>query len=116
MASDLNDLTTYTLSNNLILSTNVSVASIDLTSPALSSTNLLLSLKQINNYRYLPWNNNSASPRISTAFHNLAFKDPLIGQSDAWQLPTNRFPNIGWLGRVHREHAVADGLFEVFGG
>ncbi len=34
--------------------------------------------------------------------NELAFKDPLISQSDIWQFPTNRFPNIGWLGRVHR--------------
>jgi hypothetical protein len=33
---------------------------------------------------------------------NLAFKDPLMWQSDDWDFPTNKFPTIGWLGRVHR--------------
>src|SRR5262249_577760 len=36
------------------------------------------------------------------------FKDPVAfgnrgrGHSDDWDFPTNKFPNIGWLGRVHR--------------
>ena len=102
VASDLNDLTTYTLANNLLSSTNVSVAPIGVTNVALSPTNLLLGLRQINNFRYLPWNSVAASTRLSLASGNLAFKDPLVFQSDSWQFPTNRFPNIGWLGRVHR--------------
>ena len=33
---------------------------------------------------------------------NLAFKDPLMTQSDNWDFPTNKYPTVGWLGRVHR--------------
>jgi hypothetical protein len=29
-------------------------------------------------------------------------KDPGIRKSDDWDFPTNKFPSIGWLGRVHR--------------
>jgi len=25
-----------------------------------------------------------------------------VRSSDDWEFPTNQFPNIGWLGRVHR--------------
>lgn len=33
---------------------------------------------------------------------NFGAKDPLIRKSDDWDFPTSKFPNIGWLGRVHR--------------
>jgi len=33
---------------------------------------------------------------------NLAVKDPGVIRSDYWDFPTNKYPNIGWLGRVHR--------------
>ncbi len=33
---------------------------------------------------------------------NLAYKDPLSSYSDNWDFPTNKFPTVGWLGRVHR--------------
>ena len=26
----------------------------------------------------------------------------MVTRSDDWDFPTNKFPNIGWLGRVHR--------------
>src|SRR5207247_5997556 len=29
-------------------------------------------------------------------------KDPGIWSPDNWDFPTNKFPSIGWLGRVHR--------------
>ena len=32
----------------------------------------------------------------------LAIKDPLVYCSDDWNFPTNKFPTVGWLGRVHR--------------
>jgi hypothetical protein len=50
--------------------------------------------------RYQPWGYplGSATP-IAT---NLALIDPLVQSSDDWQFPTNKFPTIGWLGRVHR--------------
>jgi hypothetical protein len=32
----------------------------------------------------------------------MLYGDPLIASPDAWQFPTNLFPSVGWLGRVHR--------------
>ncbi len=56
------------------------------------------------NGRYQPWGNQSpggsSNPSISPM--DPAVKDPLITRSDNWDFPTNKFPNIGWLGRVHR--------------
>ncbi len=53
------------------------------------------------NRRYRPWGGN---PNISsdTNAYNTALKDPMVRQSDDWDFPTNKFPNVGWLGRVHR--------------
>src|SRR5205823_2074191 len=33
---------------------------------------------------------------------DVTVKDPLITRSDDWDFVTNKFPGIGWLGRVHR--------------
>ena len=65
-----------------------------------TSNTPLPNIGQINT-RYHPWNyyrNQSTDP----GFNNLAIKDPLITQSDDWDFPTNKYPNVGWLGRVHR--------------
>lgn len=55
------------------------------------------------NERYNPW---GGRPGASTQGNQWAFdptvKDTLVRFSDDWDFPTNRFPNIGWLGRVHR--------------
>ena len=51
------------------------------------------------NNRYNPWGYPLAG---DTNAFNPAIKDPQILYPDAWQFPTNKFPNIGWLGRVHR--------------
>lgn len=62
------------------------------------------------NYRYRPWGarrfpgtlvalkDSSTDPFAS----NLLYKDPLIRQPDDWDFPTNKLPNIGHLGRIHR--------------
>jgi len=34
--------------------------------------------------------------------YQMAVKDPFVTRSDDWDFPTNKFPNVGWLGRVHR--------------
>ena len=80
----------------------------DLTS--LTRTNLVLdnlpnpvptaNLRHVNG-RYEPWGGNPSAGVGPTAF-NLAVKDPLMLQSDNWDFPTNKLPNVGWLGRVHR--------------
>jgi len=31
-----------------------------------------------------------------------AIKDSLVWRSDNWDFPTNKYPTVGWLGRVHR--------------
>jgi hypothetical protein len=54
------------------------------------------------NYRYQPWGRTLASTNFDPNPYNLAFKDPLMWQSDNWDFPTNKFPTVGWLGRVHR--------------
>jgi hypothetical protein len=53
------------------------------------------SLAQISK-RYAPW---GASYTEQT---DMLFKDPLITGSADWQFPTNKFPGVGWIGRVHR--------------
>lgn len=34
--------------------------------------------------------------------NNWQVKDPGIEQADGWDFPTNKLPNIGWMGRIHR--------------
>jgi hypothetical protein len=92
----LGDLTSLPLSlsvqTNYLLLNNLSGA----TNPA-----VLPNLGLINK-RYFPWLNvgNTGSPDTNSI--NLAVKDPTVIDSDAWNFPTNAFPNVGWLGRVHR--------------
>jgi hypothetical protein len=62
--------------------------------------------------RYQPWNRSvqmQSMAGVDSRPDNLAFKDPpgtvypgQYGSSDFWDFPTNKFPNIGWLGHVHR--------------
>jgi len=55
------------------------------------------------NLRYRPWGGKPGKdPSDDASARDLALKDPLITQSDDWDFPTNKFPNLGWLGRVHR--------------
>jgi hypothetical protein len=54
------------------------------------------------NLRYEPWYGNPAGGSTSPTASDLRVKDPLMLQSDSWDFPTNKLPNIGWLGRVHR--------------
>ncbi len=51
------------------------------------------------NERYRPWQSIQGGDEFS---YNVAYKDPLVRNPDDWQFPTNKFPGIGWLGRVHR--------------
>ena len=53
--------------------------------------------------RYDPWGGNPKYPSVdATRKFDLGRKDPGMFRSDAWDFPTNRWPNIGWIGRVHR--------------
>lgn len=53
------------------------------------------------NKRFEPWGGGIAMSASPTAF-DLAVKDPMVTRSDEWDFPTNKFPNVGLLGRVHR--------------
>jgi hypothetical protein len=68
----------------------------DLTPPTGDSTQILTI-----NDRYEPWPTPS-SIYLQNIRANMTFKDPQITNSDAWSFPNNKFPSIGWLGRVHR--------------
>jgi len=68
-------------------------------SPGASNITTLENIGRVNN-RYAPWGRNEVSTDPDT--FNLALKDPLVRMSDDWDFPTNKLPNIGWLGRVHR--------------
>ena len=54
------------------------------------------------NKRYQPWTAQVTSGSSSPTRFDPAVKDPLVTRSDDWDFPTNKFPNVGWLGRVHR--------------
>ena len=54
------------------------------------------------NGRYEPWTEQLAAGSTSPTRFMLELKDPLVTRSDDWDFPTNKFPNVGWLGRVHR--------------
>ena len=57
------------------------------------------------NANYQPWGGNPAWQSVLATdpnANNLAERDPLVRQSDNWNFPTNKFPTVGWLGRVHR--------------
>ncbi len=67
------------------------------------------------NGRYHPWGR-TGSP------DDMGLQDPLITRSDDWKFPTNKFGNLGWIGRVHRgtpwqtvflKSAPTDGNFDL---
>jgi hypothetical protein len=51
----------------------------------------------LNRIRYQPWG-------LGAQATDMLFKDPQVGvgSASAWQFPSNKYPSIGWLGRVHR--------------
>jgi len=60
----------------------------------------------VTNQLYSPWRGNDmkdAAGSLST--YNPLFIDPLINSSEDWSFPTNKFPSLGWMGRVHRGSA-----------
>jgi hypothetical protein len=63
------------------------------------------------NNRYMPWG--AAGNLAAGNFNNMPigqyanpydfrYKDALVLGSDNWDFPTNKYPTVGWLGRVHR--------------
>ncbi|HEU5124490.1 MAG TPA: hypothetical protein VFW05_10545 [Verrucomicrobiae bacterium] len=89
-ADDLNDLEGIT-----------GVVGPDIQEPPGPVTNLLHNIGKINE-RYNPWLGNPHKRGTGSKAINFALKDPLVEYSDDWDFPTNKFANIGWLGRVHR--------------
>ncbi|MDB6057988.1 MAG: hypothetical protein JWO95_1832, partial [Verrucomicrobiales bacterium] len=81
----------------------------DLTSPVLTnevtylqprnSTNAMLTDLGHMNAIYSPWNYGNSFQDLLV---NMTFKDPMVMQPADWVFPTNKFPSVGWLGRVHR--------------
>ena len=53
------------------------------------------------NIRYYPWPTPDSGVGADVP-ERMIFRDPLIYSSDEWNFPTNHFPNVGWIGRVHR--------------
>src|SRR5262249_955187 len=56
------------------------------------------------NQHFRPWggNPNHASDSAPPTARRIELKDSMIRVSDNWSFMTNKFPNVGWLGRVHR--------------
>jgi hypothetical protein len=54
------------------------------------------------NHRYEPWGGPPFGSKPAMPAYQIAAKDPLVTRPDDWDFPTNKFPNVGWLGRVHR--------------
>ncbi len=57
--------------------------------------------------RYQPWGKKAQTALISQNYNfgnpdNLIYKDPLVWSPDFWDFPTNLYPSVGWIGRVHR--------------
>ena len=57
--------------------------------------------------RYQPWGKTAPTALQGSGYNfsnpdNLIYKDPLVWSPDYWDFPTNKFPTVGWLGRVHR--------------
>jgi len=61
----------------------------------------MANIGQING-RYEPWGGNPTAKSASLTATAIQVKDPLVTRSDDWDFPTNKLPNIGWMGRVHR--------------
>jgi hypothetical protein len=81
LASDLNDAAPHGTPQNPLIATNIV------------------------NERYQPWGATMLTFQNAdsdTNTFNLQFKDPLVRSSDNWDFPANKFPTVGWLGRVHR--------------
>ena len=93
----INDLT-----DPLITDENSTNKVLKIRPPTVSSAEVIAKNSNLGrvNERYQPWGGGGQLAGIN-AF-NYYVKDPLVVNSDAWKFPANKFPGIGWLGRVHR--------------
>jgi hypothetical protein len=74
-----------------------------------SPSNAPAPLFNVINDRYQPWGiqhtnglSQSGPSAVVEGPYSLSFKDPQVLRSDYWEFPTNLYPTVGWLGRVHR--------------
>ncbi len=67
----------------------------------LPTPDINFNISQINE-RYSPWDGNPSKKQNQSVTNNIQTQDPLIYRSDDWQFPSNKYANVGWLGRVHR--------------
>jgi hypothetical protein len=72
-----------------------------------SPSNALPNLGQLNDH-FMPWGGNSKQAaegqtlQFDTNAYNMAERDSMAVNSDAWDFPTGKLPTVGWIGRVHR--------------
>jgi hypothetical protein len=54
--------------------------------------------------RYQPWGVPLTAPaaNANASGYDLSYRDPGVWGSDWWDFPTNAYPAVGWIGRVHR--------------
>ncbi|MEY2409327.1 MAG: hypothetical protein QOF48_1997, partial [Verrucomicrobiota bacterium] len=81
--------------------TNYEVIRLKGRDPYFTLTNTVLSSPGQKNQRYNPWGGRDGNSQLPSDY-DLSEKDPGVFTPDYWDFPTQRFPNIGWLGRVHR--------------
>jgi hypothetical protein len=81
----------------------------DLSSPSTASPSgailpVSTTLLQANASLTLSLNANTSRYRLGAENPDpdMVFKDPNMTSANNWQFPTNLFPSVGWLGRVHR--------------
>ncbi len=102
----VNDPLVHYAVRDLLDTTNAIVNTVRIPPDGPPPTNHLMQLS----VRYRPWGGNHPPTKFGQSdfsepdaeAYDLTVKDPLVRQSDDWDFPTNKFPNIGWLGRVHR--------------
>jgi hypothetical protein len=55
--------------------------------------------------RYQPWGVTKQMATLSGVVsdaYSPTYKDPQVWGPDYWDFPTNQYPTVGWIGRVHR--------------
>lgn len=84
----------YTIGDLFSPSTSIATTNINFIQPAQLLSAMTLSLGSVTQ-RYIHGTQNAQTG-------NMVFGDPNMTSADNWQFPTNLFPGVGWLGRVHR--------------
>jgi hypothetical protein len=103
-----NDPLVHYLASDMTPSSDLGLTTKYFTPPPAGSLMSKVSIGQLNK-NYQPWGGNPKYTPIpgevsfyTETANNLTMKDPLVWGSDNWDFPTNQYPTVGWLGRVHR--------------